>query len=203
MHSNRMAVSLLVLLAASLSFAQAGAPTTNPPQNSPNAGPSQPAPTIATVLDNQLKSIERQFVPAAEAMPEDKYAFAPTSGEFKGVRNFATQVKHVATANYIFAAAILGEKPPVEAPDENGPKSVQSKADIVKYVKDSYTYAHKAFQQITNDNAVASIPSPFGKGQATRLGLAVLTVAHGFDHYGQMVEYLRMNGIVPPASRKP
>ena len=72
-----------------------------------------------------------------------------------------------------------------------------------QYAKDSFAYAHKAFAGITDTNATASIPAPWGKGTVTRLGLATLTVAHGFDHYGQMAVYLRMNGIIPPASRKP
>src|ERR1700758_4856278 len=80
--------------------------------------------TVAQVLDNGLKQTEGEFVPAAEAMPEDKYSFAPTAGEFKGVRTFAQQVKHVAAVNYMVGAAILGEKPPVELGGENGPDSI-------------------------------------------------------------------------------
>src|SRR5208282_2955532 len=71
--------------------------------------------TISQVLDGGIKTIESEFVPAAEAMPEGKYDFAPTNGEFKGVRTFAEQIKHVAASNYLIAAHILGEKPPVDA----------------------------------------------------------------------------------------
>ena len=134
-------------------------------------------------------------------MPEDKYSFAPTNGEFKGVRTFADQVKHVAAVNYIFGAAILGEKPPVDTGEENGPASVKSKADIIKFLKDSFAYTHKAMNSVDEKNLVAPIKNPFGDGPATRLGIAMIAVAHPFDHYGQMVEYLRMNGVVPPASR--
>jgi hypothetical protein len=157
--------------------------------------------TIATVLDGAIGSVEGEFVPAADAMPEDKYSFAPTSGEFKGVRTFGQQVKHVAAVNYLVAAVILGEKPPVELGGENGPDSVKTKADTIKFLKDSFTYAHKAAISITVQNAVEPIKSPFGEGTTTRLGLASLISAHCFDHYGQMVEYLRMNSIIPPASR--
>jgi hypothetical protein len=156
--------------------------------------------TIQGELDGSVKMIEGELVPAVEAMPEDKFAFAPTSGEFKGVRTFAQQAKHVAAVNYIIGSAILGEKPPVDTGGEKGPDSITSKADIVKFLKDSYAYAHKAVASITDGNAVASVPSPFG-GTTTRLGLGTAFAWHGFDHYGQMVEYLRMNGIVPPASR--
>ncbi|HEX6466461.1 MAG TPA: DinB family protein [Terriglobales bacterium] len=202
MNHRWTAVASLVTLAASLGLAQASGPAASSPQTTTTSSSPQAAPTMAKALEGELNRIEREFVSAAEAMPEDKYAFAPSNGEFKGVRTFGQQVKHVATANYMFGAGISGEKPPVDLAGGEGAASIQSKADIVKYVKDSFAYVHKAFQQITVDNAVTPIPSPFGKGQVTRLGLAVLTVGHGFDHYGQMVEYLRMNGIVPPASRK-
>jgi hypothetical protein len=157
--------------------------------------------SLTEILDRSLTGVEGEFVPAAEAMPEDKYSFAPTSGEFKGVRTFEQQVKHVAAVNYMVAAAILAEKPPVDPGSENGPDSVKSKADIDKFLKGSFTYAHKAIASINADNATGSVQSPFGQGTATRLGLAMLITGHCFDHYGQMVEYLRMNGIVPPASR--
>ena len=158
--------------------------------------------TISEVVDSATKRVERDFVPAAEAMPEDKYSFAPTSGEFKGVRTFAEQIKHVAATNYLVASLILGEKPPVDVNDEKGPDSVKSKAEVLKYLKDSYAYAHKAVATITEANVVEPIPSFDGKSTTTRLTLSMLFAWHGYDHYGQMVVYLRMNGIVPPASRK-
>jgi uncharacterized damage-inducible protein DinB len=155
--------------------------------------------TITSILDGGIKSVESEFVPAAEAMPEDKYGFAPTNGEFKGVRTFAQQVKHVAAVNYLVAAAILGEKPPVDLGGESGPDSIKTKAEIIKFIKDSYAYAHKAVATVNAENATGEVQLPFGK--FTRMGLSMLVVGHSFDHYGQMVEYLRMNGIVPPASR--
>ena len=158
--------------------------------------------TISEVVDSATKRIERDFVSAAEAMPEDKYSFAPTNGEFKGVRTFAEQIKHYAATNYLVASMILGEKPPVDVNDEKGPDSVKSKPEILKYLKDSYAYAHKAVATITEVNVVEPIPSFDGKSTTTRLSLGMLFSWHGYDHYGQMVEYLRMNGIVPPASRK-
>ena len=157
--------------------------------------------TLSQVLDGSVKTIESEFVPAAEAMPEDKYDFAPTNGEFKGVRTFKKQVKHVAAVNYLVASTILGEKPPVDAGGENGPDAMTSKADIIKFLKDSFAYAHKAVATVNEGNATAEIPNPFGEGKATRTGLAMVFAWHGFDHYGQMAVYLRMNNIVPPASR--
>src|SRR5262250_3045919 len=157
--------------------------------------------TISQVLDASVKMLEGEFIPAAEAMPEDKFGFAPTNGEFKGVRTFAQQIKHVAAVNYEVGAAILEEKPPVELNGEAGPASITSKADIIKYLKDSFAYVHKAVATINEANLTETVRSPFGEGKVTRLGLATAISWHAYDHYGQMVEYLRMNGIVPPASR--
>jgi uncharacterized damage-inducible protein DinB len=157
---------------------------------------------VTQVLDRSVSGVEREFVPAVEAMPEDKFAFAPSSGEFKGVRTFAQQAKHVAAVNYLVGSAILGEKPPLELGGENGPDSVKTKDEIVKFAKDSFAYVHKAVASVNEQNAAGAIKSPFGEGMTTRLGMSVLIVGHVMDHYGQMVEYLRMNGIVPPASRQ-
>jgi len=157
--------------------------------------------SVTQVLDRTVSNMEHEFVPAAEAMPEDKFTFAPTNGEFKGVRTFGQQIKHVAAVNYELGAAILEEKPPVDIGDESGPASVTTKADILKYLSDSFAYVHKAIQTINDKNLVQTVKSPFGEGKVSRLGLATSVAWHGFDHYGQMVEYLRMNGIVPPASR--
>jgi hypothetical protein len=157
--------------------------------------------TVSQVLDSSVTNVEHEFVPAAEAMPEDKYSFAPTTGEFKGVRTFAQQVRHVAAVNYILAATILAEKSPVDTGGESGPDSIKSKADIIKYLKDSFAYLHKATLSINDKNLIAPTKNPFGEGTATRLALTTGAVGHSFDHYGQMVEYLRLNGIVPPASR--
>ncbi len=140
-----------------------------------------------------------EFIGAADAMPEDKYSFAPTNGEFKGVRTFAQEVKHVAAVNYIFGATILNEKPPVDVGGESGPDSIKSKAEIMQFLKDSFVYLHKALASINDKNELDEV-SLFG-GKFTRLGLGAFSTAHPFDHYGQMVEYLRMNGIIPPASR--
>jgi len=154
------------------------------------------------VVDFFVSEAEKKLVAVAEAMPATKYTFAPTDGEFKGVRTFAQQVKHLAATNYILAASILGVEPPADAGDEMGPDSLKTKADIIEYLKGSFVYLHKAVATIDEQNAVIRTPpiSPL-QGSATRLGLAVETLLHTFNHYGQLVEYLRMNRIIPPASR--
>jgi len=165
------------------------------------AKPKEEKRTVTMVLDHTVLNMENEFIPAADAMPEDKFNFAPTNGEFKGVRTFAQQIKHVAAVNYEIAAAILEQKPPVDINEESGPASITSKADILKYLKESFAYVHKAIATINEKNVVETVKSPFGEGAVSRLGLATSLAWHGYDHYGQMVVYLRMNGIVPPASR--
>jgi hypothetical protein len=158
--------------------------------------------TIAEALDSWITNTETHVVPVAEAMPEDKYSFAPspTSGEFKDVRTFAEQVKHLAAANYWMAALIFGNKGSAEQYNETGPDSVKTKAEILEYLKGSFVALHKAVATIDEKNVVQPATTP-SSWQKTRLSFAVDAVAHSFDHYGQLVEYLRLNGIVPPDSR--
>lgn len=143
---------------------------------------------------------EKELVGMAEDMPEDKYNFVPTNGEFRGVRNFGKQVKHAAAAMQLIAAAILGDPVPADAADERGPDSAKTKAEILKYLKDSFAYLRKAVATIDEKNAFELIKNPFGQGQQTRLGLLTIALMHSSNHYGQMVPYLRMNGLRPRGS---
>ena len=149
------------------------------------------------------KLTEKVIVSAADGMPADKYGFAPTDGEFKGVRTFGQMVKHLSATNYILAAAALGEEPPADAGDELGPEAARTKDEILGYLKGSFVYLDKTIEAIDQKSTpVKSSPiSPLKSTEATRLALVVESLVHAFDHYGQMVEYLRMNGVVPPASR--
>ncbi len=160
----------------------------------------EPPPTIASALDRELSTVERELVGAAEAMPEDKYGFAPTNGEFKGVRTFGEQVRHIAAANQMFFGLFFGEKANLELA-EKGPADVNTKAQILQYLKDSFAKGHKAIATITAQNAVELLKDAPFPLLNTRLATASFACAHSFDHYGQMAEYLRMNGIIPPASR--
>jgi uncharacterized damage-inducible protein DinB len=187
-------VSMFLLLTGAL-VAQAQAPAAKP-------APA-PEPTVGAALDGTYQWVPGQFIGAAEAMPEEKYDWAPTQGEFKGVKTFAQQIKHVAAVNFLVGATILGEKPPAEVGNpEMGPDGLKTKAEIVKYLKDSFAYARKAIQSITAQSGTKAVKSPFGEGTMTPLGMTNLLAFHGMDHYGQMVVYLRMNGIIPPASRR-
>lgn len=154
--------------------------------------------TVSQVLEFWISETERLVVPAAEAMPESSYSFAPTNGEFKGVRTFAEQVKHLAAANYQLGAGALGEDPPAGTQNESAPGSLRTKAEIMEYLKGSFACLHRAAAATNEKNMNEPIAA---KGGRTRMWLLVDAVAHSSNHYGQMVEYLRMNGIVPPASR--
>jgi len=180
--------SLLLVVSSVLSLA----PTTKAAEQ----------PTVSEVLKGNLDYVQNSVVPATEAMPADKFSFAPTNGEFKGVRTYAQLIKHIAVWNYRFGASILEEKPPVDTggADENGPDTLNSKAEVTKYLADSFAYLQKAIATIDQKNLLVPIKAPWGK-PVTRLGMAVSGIDHPFDLYGQMVEYLRLNGIVPPASR--
>ena|ERR1700680_933870 len=194
-------LGLLILL---LAIGLGGPATFAQTEKKPAQKDAAPKGTIASIMEQHLSIVERQFVSAAEAMPEDKYSFAPTNGEFKGVRTFAQEVKHVAFANYQFFSAVLGEKAKKDD-GENGPDSVKTKDDILKYLRDSFALGHRAIATITEANATTVLTNPSGEPEKgplnTRFGMVLIGIWHPMDHYGQMVEYLRMNGIIPPASR--
>lgn len=169
---------------------------------SPCAAQAPVTPTVSSVVDAEISNVEKLVVDAAEAMPEEKYDFSPEKlnipgSDYKGVRSFALQVKHVAASNYAIWVRLTDEKIPKEFRGGNGPEDLKSKAEIIKFLKDSFALGHKAAAMLTTENM---LQMPEGS-KSTRLRLAVFGAEHAFDHYGQMVEYLRMNGIVPPASR--
>jgi DinB family protein len=168
-----------------------------------SATPPQQPPTVSSVLNTYYGIVEQEVVSAAEAMPEDKYSFAPTNGEFKGVRTFAEQVKHIGYANHLFFGPLMGENIDAKSIEQNanGPAELKTKAEIVQYLKDSFALGHRALATITSENSVTPLLKPVFPFLNTRLGIATIGAFHPMDHYGQMVEYLRMNGIVPPASR--
>jgi len=163
------------------------------------AGAAQDRPDpMATTVTQYFTMIERQFVSLADAMPADKWSFAPKDGQFKGVRTFAEQVKHVACANYGFFNQVEHKTPP-ESCETGSPSPAKTKAELMQYLRESFTYATQVMRQLTPANAMDPVEGPYG-GPTTRLGISTLAVWHATDHYGQLVVYLRMNGIVPPAS---
>jgi hypothetical protein len=197
-------------LLTALSFAIAAAAQDKPaapaaaPAPQAQAAPQPPA-SIASVVDRQVSQYEKNMVDAAEAMPEDKYNFTPASlnipgSAYKDVRTFAQLVKHTATANFRFWTTLTGEKMPENIKGPNGPDELTKKAEIIQFLKDSFAVGHRAAKALTTENALEQVP--FFRGTQPRLFVASGAVIHAADEYGQMVEYLRMNGIVPPASRQ-
>ncbi|HZR29384.1 MAG TPA: DinB family protein [Terriglobales bacterium] len=202
---NAVIAILFCLMSIAGAMAQEKSKSTSkeqPAASQPAAPPAASQPTIAMVLERQLSTLEKDFVPAAEAMPEDKFNFAPTNGEFKGVRTFALQIKHVAATNLALSSALLQEKPQIDPTLDNGPDNITSREDILKLLRDSFAAAHRAVATVNEQNATEMIATPWNsKSKMPRLAMATMLTWHSFDHYGQMVEYLRMNGIIPPASR--
>ena len=198
----------IFLLFSALTFSIAlmaqGTPST-PPASSPQAQPSsQPAPTVASTVDREVSSYEKLMVEAADAMPEDKFNFTPASlnipgSAYKDVRTFAQLIKHTAAANYRFWTLVAGEKMPENIKGPNGPDELTTKAQIMQLLKDSFAVGHRAAKSLTPENMLD--PLQLRNSTAPRLYMATFAVIHDGDEYGQMVEYLRMNGIVPPASR--
>ncbi len=155
---------------------------------------------MAESVGGALRYTEGEFLSVAEAMPEDKYSFIPSAGNFKGTRSFAEQVKHVACAQFAFFNQIEGKTPP-EHCEKGGPAKAASKAELLKYLRDSFDYGNRVLATINAQNALTRVEGPYA-GPNTRLGMAVVAVWHIADHYGQIVEYLRMNGIVPPPTQQ-
>ncbi|MGZ4965911.1 MAG: DinB family protein [Chthoniobacterales bacterium] len=204
-HTPLLLTLAVFIVVTSPAWAQSPKPSA-PAGASPAQSPPPPALTIPTAIDREITIIEKEVVEAAEAMPEDKYNFSPESlnipgSDYKGVRTFGEQVKHIAASNYLIWSPITGDKAPDTANEGKGPDNMKAKAEIVQFLKDSFVYGHKAAATINEKNLVE--PVTLGKRQTTRLYLSTFAPAHAFDHYGQLVEYLRMNGIVPPASRTP
>lgn len=161
----------------------------------------------AKSFDGALSDMEGQFMGLAKAMPAEKYNFAPSASIFvpaqktdylspnnQGVRPFGKMVTHVAQANYFYGGLLSGMKPEV---DVKAIGNLTDKDQIVAALEKSFAFVHQAIGTLTAQNAFESV-----RGTQTRASLTGGVIAHGFDHYGQLAEYLRMNGIVPPASDK-
>ncbi len=178
------------------------------PQHEPTAAELSRDETPGKAFLRQLGEQEYEVRSAAEAMPAEKWSYRPAQGLFKSekptfgpaeVRTFAEQVKHIACANLAFAAELDGTTPPV-ACDKGGPSPAKTRAELLVYLRDSFVALKKSLSSITAKNMYDPIEGPYA-GPNTRLGLATVCVWHAADHYGQMIIYLRLNGIVPPASR--
>ncbi|HVP67325.1 MAG TPA: DinB family protein [Anaeromyxobacteraceae bacterium] len=195
---RRLSVAFLGLCLSPAALAQsapAGAPAPPPPSMAPPTSAAQS-------LDRQLGFAENDLLSLAEAMPADKYDFAPSGPGFKDVRTFKQQLGHVAATIYAAAASLLGEPPNLKEADlSGGPSGLRSKEDFVGYLKGAFAKGHKAIATVDEKNLI-EVVGPKDGMRGTRLGLSNLMTWHTFDHYGQLVIYARMNGVVPPASMR-
>jgi hypothetical protein len=163
--------------------------------------PLPPVNPVADLYARQVDLLEHDLLSLAEAMPPETYGFRPSTGAFADVRTFGEQVKHVATMIYMTAAIVLQERSPYgPGTNDNGPDAVQGKAQIVDYLKVSLAYARKAMASLTEANQLDPLKTYFGS--QPRVEVAAGVAYHSYNHYGQMVVYARMNGIVPPSSRR-
>ena len=191
----------VLVVISSVAFSAVGKSAT--PQNSAaqQAAQKDDIPkSIAESVSGPLQFAEGNFLGVAEAMPEDKYSFVPTTGKFDDARSFGEQVKHVACAQFAFFNEFEGKKPPDDC-EKGGHDPAKTKAELIKYLKDSFNYSNRVVATLTAQNALDRVEGRYA-GPNTKLGISVIAVWHITDHYGQVVEYLRLNGIVPPMTQK-
>lgn len=201
-----------VLLARVAQHSSSGQPalqsTASAPQREPTAAELSREETPGKAVMREFAGQEYEVRSAAEAMPAEKWSYRPVQGLFKNekpafgpgeVRMFSEQVKHVACSNFAFAAELDGTKPPA-ACDKGGSSPAKTRGELLVYLRDSFAALKKSLSAITTKNMYDPIEGPYA-GPNTRLGLAEVCIWHTANHYGQMVIYLRLSGIVPPTSR--
>ena len=199
MTLTRVAVLLVLWGVALSSLAQSQATENARSQEAAERSDDVPR-SIAESVSGTLQFAEGNFLGVAEAMPDNKYSFVPTAGKFDGVRSFAEQVKHVACAQFAFFNEFEGKTPPDDC-EKGGHDTAKTKPELIKYLKDSFDYSNRVLAKLTAQNALDRVEGRYA-GPNTKLGIAVVAVWHITDHYGQIVEYLRMNGLVPPQTQK-
>src|SRR5437660_2349920 len=173
------------------------------PQNSATKEAAQPddiPKSMAESVSGTLQFAEWNFIGLAEAMPEDKNSYIPPVGKYDGVRSFGEQVKHVACAQFAFFNEFEGKKPPDDC-EKGGHDPAKTKAELIKYLKDSFDYSNRVLATVTAKNALDRVEGRYA-GPNTKLGISVIAVWHITDHYGQLVEYIRLNGIAPAMTQK-
>jgi uncharacterized damage-inducible protein DinB len=156
--------------------------------------------SIAESVSGPLQFAEGNLLGVAEEMPDDKYSFIPTAGKFDDARSFGEQIKHVACAQFAFFNEFEGKQPPADC-ERGGHDPATTKAELIAYLKKSFDYGNQVIATLDAKNALDRVEGRYG-GPNTKMGISVIAVWHLTDHYGQLVEYLRMNGHVPPMTQK-
>ncbi len=151
--------------------------------------------SISRALVQQWDGVKGNIVASADQMPEADYGFKPVDS----VRSFGAILAHVAGANYVICAPALGAKAPYA--EDHFEKAAKSKAEIVKAVRESVAYCDKAFAALSDKSASEMVPAPFGSGQTSRASALLTNIGHVQEHYGNLVTYFRVKGLVPPSSR--
>jgi uncharacterized damage-inducible protein DinB len=179
---HRVSIAAIVgLLVQGVAVAQTPQPGANP---------------ISRAVKGQWDGAKKNLIESADDMPEANFAFKPTDG----VRSFGAILAHVAGANYVLCSAALREKAP-HAEDEFE-KSATTKAAIGKALRDSIAYCDRAYDALTDQNAAEMVPMPFGMPPSARVGALVGNIGHVQEHYGNLVTYFRIKGMVPPSSKR-
>jgi uncharacterized damage-inducible protein DinB len=158
------------------------------PQSAPASG------TAATVASlRAMTGVAKDYLTKAAAqVPEDMYAFKPTPE----VRSFGALLAHIADANFGICGMASGEKPPMSGVE----KSKKTKAELSEALAASFAFCDKAFEGMTEARAHEALPKFFLPGTHTRISVLAFTAAHSFEHYGNVVTYMRMKGMVPPST---
>ena len=147
---------------------------------------------VRTAWDGAKRNLTR----SAEQMQEADYAFRPVNT----VRTFGQILAHVAGANYVFCSAAKGEKPPHA--EDAFEKSATTRAQIIKALADSMMYCDGAIAALDDKRAAETVELPFGMGKGARVLPLMLNTGHLQEHYGNLVTYFRIKGMVPPSSRR-
>lgn len=158
-----------------------------------SVGAQAPANPVSDSIRAGWNTAKRNMLGSAKVMPQDKYGFKPVDT----VRTFGQMLAHVAGANYVFCAAARGEKSPHA--EEEFEKSATTPAAITKALQDSVAYCDAAYTALTDAKAGEMLNGAFG-GKDSRAGILIGNTGHNNEHYGNLVTYLRINGLVPPSS---
>lgn len=145
---------------------------------------------LSTHNNHLYGGVKQILLRTAETMPAEKYDFKPTDG----VRTFGQIVGHVADAQYAFCSAVLGETNPGLQIEKNR----TSKAELVAALTDAVAYCGRAHAATTDASGSETVP--FMGGDTPKLGVLTINSIHTIEHYGNLIVYLRMNGLVPPTS---
>ncbi len=150
---------------------------------------------LSASLQTAWKNAEKNIRDSADQMPEDGYAFKPVDG----VRTFGQILAHVAGVNYVFCAPAKGDT--TKRNEDDVEKSAKTKAEIVKALGDSLAYCDAVIAGMTDKTAAETIDLPFNMGKGARQEPLLINVGHVNEHYGNLVTYFRIKGMVPPSSK--